>query len=208
MTPFKDASTVFSIVPFFIHEFKPGIYPGDFKIAPCMDDRSPERLVVSESQHLMTIGGRREPIRIMQASHQIARSIVEDFLNAQLWAIPGCCPGICWVNGDISVNDFTVKNKDIYDRIKADQKNWFIRLIKETDNDWTKYRNHRVISEHAKFGARALGLKPEWMQSEEIALNFNNCPACNVMNDPKNAICSNCKCVLNESKYKTLAFAK
>lgn len=205
---FKDESTVVSIVPFLIKEFKPGIYPGDFTINPCLDDLKPEILVVSESQHLMTIGGKKDPIRIKQASYEIARSIVDDFLNGQLWATPGCCPGIAWIQGRISAAEFITKQKDIYIRIKADQDAWFLRLCKETDNDWARYRNHRVVSDHAKFASRALGLNPEWMHAEEIAVNYSHCPACSTMNDPKNAVCTNCRCILDAVKYKTLAFAQ
>ncbi len=205
---FKDQSTIFSIVPFYIFESKPGIYPGNFSIEACANDKEPSRLLVGKSLHLMTVGGRKEPIRIETASYQIAQSIVNDFLNGQLWVDEDSKPGICWIQGNISTNIFLLSHKDMYERMLKTQKNWFIKVIKETDNDWRKSHNSHVVTDHAKFAARVLGLKPEWMMQEEIALNFSKCPACNTMNDPQNAICTNCKCILNKAKYETLAFAK
>jgi len=49
-----------SISPSLIDEFKPGIYPGHFVIAPCLNDSKPERLVIGASEHLMFGPGGKE----------------------------------------------------------------------------------------------------------------------------------------------------
>jgi hypothetical protein len=207
MSPFKDESTIFSICPTPIFETKPGIYPGTFKIAGCIDDSKPERLLIGSSHHLMTVGGRKQPVRIETASHVIAASIVRDFLESKINAIPGQCPGIAWVHGNISVSEFIIKHKDVHDRMKDDQKHWFLKLCKDTDNDWAKYHNHRVVVDEAKFAAKLFGLKPEWLTTEEVSLNFINCPSCSTPNNTANAVCTNCRCILNEDKFKSLKFA-
>lgn len=208
MTPFNDESTVISIVPFTVVEFKPGMYPGNFRMEPCMDDRKPEILVVKPSYHLMTVGGRKDPIRILTASYIIAEAIVNDFLNSQLWSIPGQCPGICWIQGRITREEFMKTHTEMYERIKENQKRWFMKVVAETNNDWAKYRNTRVVSPQAKFGAQFLGLDVEWLREEEVSMNFNRCPACSTMNDRANAVCTNCRCILDAVKYETLTFAK
>lgn len=204
----NDISTVFSIAPFEVSEHKPGLYPGSYKIKACMDDRKPESIKVGAAEHLMTVGGRKEPIRIITASFEIAASIVNDTLTAQLWVSPEECPGMTWIQGNISIESFIVQHKEEYSKMKERQKRWFLRLCKETDNDWNRYHNHHAVSMPAKFAAKALGINPAWLNDETTALQYQRCPACSVMNDPQNAICSNCRCILNEAKFKTLNFAQ
>ena len=56
-----DISTIFSIVPFAVREFKPGLYPGSFNIEPCLNDKDPQLLKIGASEHLMSVGGRKDP---------------------------------------------------------------------------------------------------------------------------------------------------
>lgn len=199
-----DISTIFSIVPFEILEFKPGLYPGNFRIPACLNDKEPSIFKVGASEHLMTVGGKKEPIRIITPSYQIAESIVKDFLDGQLWTTPEAHPGIAWIQGNA---DSMEHHGSILIRIQAAQRHWFVQLCKQTDNEWKKQQNYRVVSDQARFAARFLGLDPEWIRAEEIGFTFNKCPACATMNDPHNAICSNCKCVLDTEKFKKLTFA-
>ena len=201
----NDISTVFSIVPFEIFETKPGLYPGNFRIPACLDDSNPQRLRVGASEHLMVVGGKKEPIRIITPSYLIAESIVRDFLDGQLWTTDVGKPGIAWIQGDIP--DLS-EHEDIYKRIKNSQRHWFVQLCKQTDNEWKRQQNSRVVSDQARFAAQALGLDPDWLRVEEVGLTFTKCPSCATMNDPQNAICSNCRCVLNQEKFKKLVFAE
>lgn len=203
----NDISTVVSIVPFEVREFKPGLYPGSFNIAACLDDREPKMLKVGASEHLMTIGGKKEPMRIITPSYQVADSIVSDFLDGQLWTTPEEHPGICWLQGDVLPTAFLKDHKDIYDRIKLQQRKWFVRICQQTDNEWKKQQSYRVVSTQARFAAQYLSLEPEWLRTEEVAMSYHKCPACGTMNDPQNAVCSTCRCILDEVKHKMLKFA-
>lgn len=203
----KDESTVFSIVPFELHEFKPGILPGYFNIPACLDDTKPQRVVVGPSTWLVTVGGQKQPLRIGQPSFEIARSIVQDFLDGQLFIDEESRPGICWIQGNISLADF-IKRPE-YLAIRQNQRNWYVLIVKKTEEDWLRYHNYKVVTDQARFAVRALGLEtPEWMTVEEVGLTFNKCPACSTMNDPANAICTNCNCVLNKEKFEKLTFVK
>lgn len=203
-----DLSTVFSIVPFSLDEFKPGLYPGRFKFEPCLDEKKPVRLLIKTSEHMMQVGGRKAPLRVTTPSFQIAKSIVDDFLDGQLFTDELSKPGICWVPGDVSVVEFTTTHAAKYAAIKITQKNWFVRLCRETDSLWAKYHHPRVVSDQARFAARFLGIAtPEWMSTEVVAASFTRCPACSTMNDPQNAVCIQCSCVLDAAKFKTLVFA-
>ena len=213
----NDQSTVFSIVPSAINEFKPGIYPGIFKIPACTDDRKPERLVVSASMHLMTVGGKKQPIQIETASYVVAKAIVDDFLDGQLYTTPDARPGICWIQGNIPVDLFLKERADMMERMQIQQRKWFILLIQKTEDDWKKYKNSRVVTDQARFAVRALGIPtPEWMTTEEVGMNFTKCPACSTMNDPVNVVCSSCSVLFTkellgaktrEEKLANLKFA-
>lgn len=214
----NDKSTIFSIVPFTIHETKPGLYPGIFHIDACLDDRQPERLLVGASKHMMYIAGKKQPIAIDTASYQIAKAIVDDFLDGQLHTTPDARPGICWIQGDVPVGDFVSKNIQIFNQLKATQRKWLILQVQKTEDDWKKYHHSRVVTDQARFAVRALGLPiPEWMTNEEVGMNFVKCPACSTMNDPNNVVCSGCtavftadlmKATTKEEKLKHLTFAK
>jgi hypothetical protein len=199
-------STVFSIAPFVLQESKPGIYPGNFNVAACLDEDKPEMLVVSASDHLMKVGGQRRDVRVKTSSEEIAQSIVSDFLDGQLFTSPEAYPGICWLPGEVLTENFV--ETDLHKSMKATQKRWYVLIVKKTEDDWKKYHNSRVVTDQARFAVRRLGIPtPEWMTTEEIGENFNRCPACSTSNDKANAVCTNCRCILDSVKYKTLTFA-
>jgi hypothetical protein len=201
----KDESTIFSIVPFAMKEHKPGVLPGYFEIDACRNDTEPQRIVVGPSLWIVTVA--RQTVRISQPSHEIARSIVQDFLDGQLFIDEDARPGICWLQGNIKTEDF-VKRPE-FKIIRESQRKWYILIVKKTEEDWLRYHNYKVVTDQARFAVRALGLEtPEWMSIEEVGLKFSKCPACSTMNDPANAICSNCSCVLDKTKFDKLAFAK
>lgn len=201
-----DQSTVFSIVPFTIHEFKPGLYPGSFKIEACLNDKVPQRLVVGASEHLMHQADAK-PIRIVTPSFVIAESLVRDFLDGQLWCDSIAHPGIAWLQGSVAISDFITKHEAMCKEMHDAQIKWFIRLCQQTDNEWAKNKHSRVVSDQARFAAKTLGLKPDWLDVEVAGLIDKRCPACDTRNAPGNAVCINCRCILDEAKYKTLKFA-
>jgi hypothetical protein len=212
-----DISTIFSIVPFEVREFKPGLYPGNFNIPACRDEKEVQSLEVGASEYLLAVAGRKEAQRIVTPSYIIAESVVKDFFDGQLWTTPEEKPGLCWIQGKISVEKFVVLYKEIYARIKDQQRKWFVRLCKQTDNEWKKQHNYRVVSDQARFASYYLGLDSEWLHTEDLGTRFNKCPACNVANDPQNVVCTGCSALLTpelfaagtkEEKFRVLRFAK
>jgi hypothetical protein len=202
-----DKSTVFSIAPFLVYQFMPGLYPGRFEIPACLDDSKPQRLLISASEHMMYVANQKRPTRIVTPSFIIAQAIVNDFLDGQLWTSPDSHPGICYLQGDVSLEKFLINNKDIFSEMRKSQKNWFVRICKETDNEWEKFHHHRVVSDQAKFAAKTLGLEPEWLSAEIKGFTFTKCPACGTANNSNNAVCMTCRCILNDEKFKALKFA-
>jgi len=205
----RDCSTIFSIVPYDIREFKPGIYPGQFNIDKCLDENEPSRLFIPyPSKHAMMIGGKRDPVMIDTATYVLARSVVEDFLATQLYTTPDAKPGICWIQGDVSLLEFKTVYKEEYDQIRQNQKRWFMNVVKETDSEWVKSgKNIKVVSDIARHASKVLKLDKEWTMDDIIATTWLECPGCLTKNDPRAIVCQNCRCILNKEKYEALEFA-
>jgi hypothetical protein len=203
-----DNCTVFSICPFPVHEFKPGLYPGQFDIPACLDDSQPMRLVVKNSEHLMSVGGQKRPLRINTSSYDIAKSVVNDFLDGQLYTEPEAHPGICWMHGDMSIEEFMSKHEQVYTYMKETQKRWMVIVVQKTEDDWKKYKNSRVVTDQARFAVRALGIPlPEWMSTQEIGLNFLVCVACRTKLEPGTVVCATCRYVVDKVAFEKLTFA-
>src|SRR2546422_642883 len=75
-------STLVSIVPFPIIEFKPGIYPGKFEIGASKNG-VPEILVIGDSIYHVEIDENRK-ITVDCPSEKLAASIVEDYIISNL----------------------------------------------------------------------------------------------------------------------------
>ena len=206
----NDKSTVFSIAPFGGAEFKPGLYPGSFIIPPCNNDKEPARLVVGASHHLVHIAGRKQPLRVITPSYEVAKSIVNDYLDGQLFTAEGAHPGICWLQGDITLAEFRMKHAVKLTEMQEVQRRWFVLVVKKTQDEWNKHKNSRVVSDQARFAVRALDLEiPEWMRVDEMGTAPDKCPACGVVVSHDIAWCPNCiqggiKVIINEEVAKKL----
>ncbi|SRR6266481_6799031 len=204
----NDKSTIFSIVPIQIGpEFKPGIYPGSFTIEACKDEDKPMRLIVGASEHLSHIGGRVEPLRQITPSYMIAQSVIQDWLSGQLWTDEESRPGLAWLAGTVDLPTFLSIHQDIHRRMKVEQHNWFKRIYQETEDDYNRYHSYKVVSAQARIAAQFFGKEPEWLLVDIAAMQSLRCPACSTPNQPENAICSNCRCILSKEKYEKLTFA-
>lgn len=201
----KDHSTIFSIVPFEINEFKPGLYPGRFIIPACKDDKIPTRVVIGGAIHYRYVPDNPKPDAVEVPSYRIAPAIVSDYLDGQLWTTAEAKPGLCWLPGEISLEDF-IKHIE-YKRIKSEQVRWFTRIVDETTNDWKRYKTYKVVSDQARFAAMYLGRNPEWLSKPDV-VEMTNCPACGTTNAKANAVCVSCSCILDKAKYEKLEFAR
>lgn len=200
--------TVVSLVPFWLREFKPGLIPGNFDIAPS-DGTIPTCLVIGEAKHNVYIDETRGSLGVRDASDEVARSIVEDFMAAQLGISDGCHPGIFWVVGSWTPSEVTKEfNKELL-QAKLAQKRWFIEICKIGDNDWNRYHQHNVISDFQRKAAELLGYtreSHEWM-APSLVMGSQRCPACASAVAKDITICPNCRCILDKAKYEALDFA-
>lgn len=201
-------ATVISLVPFPIAEFKPGIYPGFFEIEPSTDN-VPQLLVVEDSKYHVEIDENRT-ITVKCPAEDIARSIVEDYVSANLAfdIEEDASPAIFWKPGKFDLEGVKSNfSKDIEYQLGR-QIRWFNKLVRMADDDWEKTRQHKAISDIQRYAAKALKLARPWVIVSAVQEGIIKCIACQQTVDAKAIVCPFCKCILNMDKYKTLQFAE
>lgn len=204
-------STIVSVIPFPLIETKPGIYPGKFEIAAAKPNDF-EILVIGNSVYHVEIDENRT-ITVPAVSEQIAESIIEDYVIAQIAFSreEDVAPGIFWVPGENTKKDIITKFNEKLEYAKQRQIRWFRELVKIADDDWEKTRKHRAISDMQRYAAKSLELDRPWIIP--ISINDENslmtkCVACRSIVSTDAIVCSNCKCILQPEKYKNLQFAE
>ena len=200
-----DKSTVISIFPLIIKEEKPGVFPGRFTIAPCNGE--PSLLVVGQSVHHIDVGEDRPQLEMPIASAEMARSIVEDFIAAQIAVTENAKPGLTWFRGEVTPLELKTKQAPLIASLKATQRAWYLELVKMADDDWQRYHKHTVISDIERMAARDLGyVDKAWLIVPE-QLMTSSCPACGTAIVPTVVVCPNCRCIIDAKRYKELNFA-
>lgn len=202
--------TVISIVPFIIDETKPGLIPSRYVIPPSVNGE-PQILHVGTAIHYVYIDETRGSLQVRDPSFEIAKSIVQDYVNSQLGISEDAGPGIMYVNREMSLAEVKLNLKLELMRLKLHQNRWFENICRIADDDWTRYQKHTVISDFQRVAAETLGwdsTKHPWMKIQATELKPNKCPACNTMVSENIVVCPACKCILDKEKYEKLAFAK
>lgn len=211
-------STLISIVPFPIREFKPGLVPGIFEI-PASVDGKPQFKVIGQSMHHVYIDAERGNLPVIDPSYDVADAIVADYNSAQLESEPGAHPGLFWVlgnwNADKVKKDPRVAEK--LDEIREIQNNWFQKLVVLGDDDWQRHRQHTAISDIQRVAAKTLDPENkrgrEWIfvnntqQTQMDEMKSMICPACgsDIINTA--IICRYCKLIIDQKRYAEMKFA-
>jgi hypothetical protein len=200
--------TIVSFLPFDVREPKPGLNPGEFFI-PASDGKVPSVLVVSEGTYGIYLDGDRGTLRARTPSTEVARSVFQDYISAQLATADDAQPALFALPGALTSEDVLKEFPEDVKEALARQDNWFSRLVKMADDSWNRYHQHGAITDLMRFAARSLELEKEWLNftKQEVPQELK-CPACFVtLNDAKQAICQSCGCVTNEEAYSKLNFA-
>jgi hypothetical protein len=183
------------------------MYPGRFSIPPSKGE--PSLLVVGQSVHYVDVGENRPQVEVISNSMEIARSIVDDFISAQLAIdVDGSAqPGLTWVRGAVVPIELKTKHADVVTRLRASQREWYMRLVQMADDDWEKYKRHTAVSDIQRYAAVDLGYTDkDWLILPEKLMSVK-CPACKSSNVPDTIVCPVCRCILDKEKYQKLTFA-
>ena len=201
--------TVVSLVPFDIREEKPGLIPNSFHL-PASDMKTPSVLSVGTSRHYVYLDQDRGHLPVRTPSTEVARSIVNDYITAQQRVTPDAHPALFWVPGAKAASTIIKDHADLITENLLAQSIWFVSVCQQADDDWQKYRRHTVVSDIQRKMAQILGWNPEqheWMSPNVTSIGIR-CPACGTLAMMGAAVCSQCQCILDPEKYKSLQFAK
>jgi hypothetical protein len=192
-----------------ISEFKPGIYPGRFVIPACLDFKKPKTLVVTTSVYFIPQfnGDEEMPSHVVKVHcKEMVESIFNDYMRSQMDVNVDCRPGLDFVPGRVSVEEFLKSFPLKHIEMQKKQLTWFTKLVQRADNDWNRYKNHKVVSDNQRFAARALGLEKDWLTLDSTEVPVK-CPSCKTNCVPDAVVCANCRCILDKEKYDKLSFA-
>lgn len=200
-----DKSTVVSIYPKLIHEFKRTIQPGEFIIDPG-SRKNPSVLVVGPSSWWKEIDDEQPILEIPVSSVQIADSIVKDYCNGML----GCdmqdrMPGLFFIPGEYDSKTIVDKFDKILNLYEAKQRNWYTQLVKMADSLWARSNgNPLAIDDNMRMAAMELNLREkDWMKEFKMA-ELSRCIACGSMSNPLYPVCPTCKAITDPEKAKNL----
>lgn len=197
-------ATIVSFYPMPVNEFRPCLFPPRYHV-PASNGVMPQVLVVDDAFYLVESPMESMPaIKVYLSGEDVARSIVADFTLASLHADSVVGPGVFVVSGEVKASDVHALFKKECTEALAKQRNWFLRLVKHADDDWQKFRQHKMITDLQRLAADQLKIDKEWtIISKEVI----SCPACKITVDPTAIVCQNCRCILQPEQFKKLQFA-
>lgn len=199
-----DVSTVVSVLPLEIDEYKHTIQPGHFHI-PAASPSSPEVLVVQPASWWRDIGEEMPLIEIPNGSIIIAQSIVNDYVSGMLAIDDGAGPGLFYVPGSFDVAGIKKSYSEELNKAIQRQKNWFKNLVDMADTDWAASNGSpKVISGLMRMAAEHLGLNDRSWMKTTLDVKKVQCIACGNLRNPDFPICGTCNRVVDLALAKKL----
>jgi len=205
----KYACTVVNLIPRELFEEKPHMLPATFKV-PAAPSGGISVFHVEEGIHyvpnpIIDEGKPGSSFKITTSAEEMARSICEDYVTAQIALDEGAQPGIFWVRGRLGVKEVMEIHKDKVEEYRVKQKAWFLNLVAMADADWRKNHNMLAVSDLQRMAARELNINKEWVDfNPEIPVM---CPACQTALKPEAVVCFNCKFIVKPEEFKKMQFA-
>lgn len=199
-------ATIVSLYPLEFHEFIPFLFPSVYHI-DASDGKTPKILEIGEAFYLVPNPTSEDmpPLRITKSATSVADSLVRDFLNASMYADDDAHPAVFYLPDSWNSDSVMKNHRDKVNAALEKQKNWFKKLVLLADDDWQKYHQHKMITDLQRLAAKLLNIDREWTALEVLPLS---CPACNTKVVPTQAVCHNCRCIINPEAYKNLKFAE
>ena len=199
-------ATLVSLYPLEFHEHVPFLFPSSYHI-DASDGITPKTLIVGEAFYLVPNPTSEDmpPLKITKSATSIAESLVYDFHNSSMFSDEGSKPAIFSLPDEWDAATILKTHRVKVDLAVAQQKNWFKKLVYQADDDWQKFKQHKMISDLQRLAAKTLNLEREWMNVEVSMLS---CPACSTKVNATQAVCHNCRCIINPEAYKNLKFAE
>lgn len=145
--------------------------------------------------------------RVISAD-EICNSLVNDYIQGLHQIDEGSAPALLWVPGALNEEQVRKNFAGKLETAITRQNNWFLNLVKEADNEWVMSKGmHKAISDLHRIAAKRIRMEHKpWMVMPIEERIF--CPACQSEVRFGAAVCANCRCVVDEKKFKLLKFAE
>lgn len=142
------------------------------------------------------------------SADEICNSLVNDFLLGQHHVDEGSAPALLWVPGAFSEKQVQERFSELLGTARVRQNNWFTKLVKDADNEWVMSKGmHKAISDLHRLAAKRIRMEHKpWLVLPVEERIF--CPACQSEVRFGAAVCANCRCIVDEVKFKSLKFAE
>lgn len=199
-----DKSTVVSIYPWEINEFKETLIPGHFHLDSGSFE-NPAVLTVGTCSWYRDVNPEQELMEVQQQSVIVADSIVNDFCVGVFgYKKDVQSPGLFWVTGEHTSDSIKKNHMSALLDAQKKQRAWYLYLVQRADADWARSNgNPLAISDQAKRGAQELGLQKDWLR-DFAKVEMINCVACGTMVKSNVIVCPNCKVVLDAKRFADL----
>lgn len=193
-----DKSTIVSIYPKELNEFKETIMPGRF-ILPAGSFEKPSLLVIGSSSWWREIDENQPLLEITNSSIQVADSIVKDYCKGLIgYNGADSKPGLFWVPGEFNMSGIKEKYGAMLVKAQIHQKNWYFNLVKMADALWSASNgNPLVISEDMRMAARELTLSKDWTKDFALIQRIP-CVACGTPRNADFPVCPSCHAVVDK----------
>lgn len=208
-----DRSTIVSLLPKMITEYKPTLFPGRFTIPAAKPGDYELFIVEPSSWFIPNLTERQPPTEVPVNSIELARSIVQDYCNGIFQCdMDTKMPGLFYIPGEYSrktivnyVSETGVTFQTMLDNAKKKQQNWFLALIDSADQLWARSSgNPLAISDDARIAAEVLQLNEKPWMKNNVAVGLINCRFCGEMINPLYPVCKHCHAILDPKKAKEL----
>lgn len=204
----EDIATVVSILPIALNEDKP-LVPSNYQIKAVKDTNNEvEVLVVKRGSFRVYIDESRPALIIPEPADIIAGAICRDFKVSSSHVAPGVAePGLFWLRGEFGKREVldSMEIRDELNLTRMKQIQWFKNLVAAADDDWSKYKMRKMISDLQRIACKSLAIDRPWDIELEMtkAIRMANCKFCRAEIHPDAIICMHCRGVQDMAKYKS-----
>jgi hypothetical protein len=198
-------ATIISIYPKEIRELKAGLIPNEYVVPEGSMDK-PAVIHISDAKHLIPQAFGAPAIQSYESAEKVAKSVVFDWIKAQMRYSEDAHPGIMALSYEIPADQVKFKLLDELKKLESKQIRWAQALLKDGDDMWERYGENRAITDTQRWAANYLKQPREWTNIEAGG-NLMDCPSCDARISKNVATCRTCGCIINKEKYDKLEFA-
>lgn len=196
-------ATIVSMLPFDWNREMIGHDPAYYQIPKAERDDFNILVIGDGRSNLYVFDGKSVPRMHLAISE--ANELVDTYIAATLYTDINSRPGLFVLDGEFTKDQIKEKFGSLLEERREQQINWFNNLIRQADDDWKKARLHRMISGPQRAAAESLGLKREWMLTDDFKLS--DCPACGTAIKSNIAVCPVCKAIIDQERASQFEFA-